>query len=84
MRMRTRPEPAETVGLRGNVSPDHNGKPAGGKRFKLPKLWGGQKTQPISTQPIPIQAVVVKNTTDGQQSPKEKEPKTGESNLNVK
>ncbi|XP_074548372.1 tumor necrosis factor alpha-induced protein 2-like [Halichoeres trimaculatus] len=66
--MRTRSESAETVGLRMNVPPDQNGRSAGVKRFKLPKLWGGQKTQP--------QPQAVGNTRiDGHHSPKDREPR---------
>ncbi|XP_020505357.1 tumor necrosis factor alpha-induced protein 2 isoform X1 [Labrus bergylta] len=67
-RMRTRSESAESVGLGMNHPPDQNGKPEGGRRFKL-KLWGGQKAQ--------SQAVVGNTTppTGGRYSPRDKEPK---------
>ncbi|XP_034531833.1 tumor necrosis factor alpha-induced protein 2-like isoform X2 [Notolabrus celidotus] len=67
--MRTMSESAETVGLRVNVSSDQSGRPAGGRRFKLPKLWGGQKAQ---NQPV----VKTISITDGHNSPKEEELKT--------
>uniref|UniRef100_UPI0037E91355 tumor necrosis factor alpha-induced protein 2-like isoform X1 n=2 Tax=Semicossyphus pulcher TaxID=241346 RepID=UPI0037E91355 len=68
IRMRTGPEPTETYGLEKNCPQDQSGRPTGGRRFKLPKLWGGQRPQ--------NQAVVNPTaTTDGHHSPKQEERK---------
>ncbi|XP_076604047.1 tumor necrosis factor alpha-induced protein 2-like [Chaetodon auriga] len=66
--MRLRSDSTEMDGLRSNFPPDQNGRPAAGRRFKFPKLWGGQRAQ-----------AGVNNTSaavDGRHSPREEQPQS--------
>ncbi|XP_068608111.1 tumor necrosis factor alpha-induced protein 2-like [Brachionichthys hirsutus] len=47
--MRLRSQSSETAGFLLNFLPDQSGRPAGGRRLKLPKLWGGQRGDAAKT-----------------------------------
>ncbi|XP_070835817.1 tumor necrosis factor alpha-induced protein 2-like [Chaetodon trifascialis] len=66
--MRLRSDSTEMDGLRSNHPPDQSGRPAAGRRFKLPKIWGGQRGQAgVNNTPAAV---------DGRHSPREEQPQS--------